>query len=599
MLHVYINNILSKNGQTKQFINIVENENNPYVISIEEIVRNNIKKFIKTILIYFDLHKKLKNNIVPETLKLGDFYLEIVDLSPIENIINDKYSLLQESIVIEENKKQISKIANLAVFEDCRFNKNIIIEDENYESKSMDFSHKMAKLLLKKEPNLIEEGVLDFWQDVVNSNDSSKEIHYNNFSIEDFQELDFEFLENIYLRTISPSNVLKIEKDGNHYGFLIIEEMEDNDGAGNEINLYQRFLRDDTDGSVNDNTFGKTEEKLADALVNSVTQKLAEIVSHTDHFFSEFPEDLHTSLKIIAYEKIKKKSKLKFRFLQSDRLINFHTNIDKYKPYGTSIYDPIVLPVKMYTIALMSSVISRLSRAAVVRKWNVEVGAKRNYPEMIEKIKKDLKTKSISYENLNSIRNISQVLTDFRDIAVVSQNGQRFIDLEILPTHDRALPLNDMMDLRNELIAATGVPSVYLNVGDAIELRETLVNINIGFSHTISGLQSYFEEGLNNLLNSLFEIILQKNNIKADFKLSQYFRITLNHPLVLQLQNNESVLSTVTNIVGLLRNADVKFDPMVLFRKYLPEFNWDELENSADTMIKKEKKEQLMQGQQQ
>ena len=218
---------------------------------------------------------------------------------------------------------------------------------------------------------------------------------------------------------------------------------------------------------------------------------------------------------------------------------------------------------------------------------------------MIEKIKKDLKTKSISYENLNSIRNISQILTDFRDIAVISQNGQRFIDMEIMPMHDRALPLNDMMDLRNELIAATGVPAVYLNISDSVELRETLVNINIGFSHTVSNYQGFFEDGLNNLLNSLFDIVLKKNQIQADFKLSQYFKVTLNHPLVLQLQNNESVISTVSNIIGLLNQSGVKFDPLVLFKKYIPDFDWDGLERSGDEFIKKEKKQEIMQGGQQ
>jgi hypothetical protein len=252
----------------------------------------------------------------------------------------------------------------------------------------------------------------------------------------------------------------------------------------------------------------------------------------------------------------------------------------------------------MYTIAMMSSVISRLSRAAVVRKWNVEVGTKRNYPELIEKVKKDLRSKSISYDNLNSIRNISQILTDFRDIAVVSQNGQRFIDMEIMPMHDRALPMNDMMDLRNELVAATGVPSVYLNIGDAIELRETLVNININFATTVSNLQSYFEDGLNDLLNALFDILLKKNGMRSDFKLTQFFKITLNHPLVLQLQANESVISTVSNIIGLLTQAGVRFDPIVLFERYLPDWDWDEIEQSGVDFQKKELKEKLMQGDQ-
>ncbi len=603
MLQVYINNILIKNGQTKQFINVVDNEYNSYVAGIEDEIKNNIKKFIKTLLLYFDIQQKMKNKIVPETLKLGDYFIEIVDLSPIDNIIDNKISILQESVeVVSVKDKRTNGIARLAYFEDCTTLASPSIKEIKEAAglteiePAMNFHGKMSKLLMNKTDRsfILEEDDLGFWNDVMNEDGYFD----RDFTLDDFQELNFDGVEDLYLRLLSPAEVLKIEKDGNHYGYLVIEDIDDDGGRDNEIDMYQRFLRDDEGDGTNNRPDGQQEEKLADALVDSISNKLAEIISQDSGFLSEMPEELTSSLRIIAYEKIRKKAKLKFRFLQADRLINFHTSIDKYRPYGTSIYDPIVLPVKMYTIAMMSSVISRLSRAAVVRKWNIEVGTKRNYPELIEKVKKDLRSKSISYDNLNSIRNISQILTDFRDIAVVSQNGQRFIDMEIMPMHDRALPMNDMMDLRNELVAATGVPSVYLNVGDAIELRETLVNINIGFSHTISNMQGYFEDGLNDLLNAIFDIILKKNNLNTDFKLTQYFKISLNHPLVLQLQANESVISTVSNIVGLLGQAGVKFDPIKLFEKYVPDFDWRELEQSGETAIKKEIKDNLMGGEQ-
>jgi len=598
MLQVYINNILVKNGQTKNFLNINDNEYNPYVGGLNEEVKENFKKFIKTLLLYFDIQQKLKNRVVPETLKLGDFYIEIVDLAPIDDLLNNDLTILQEDISIDNKKSS----ANLAIFENCT---NIGRESQNTIEetfKPSNFNDKMAKILLNKTKDsfILEENDISFWTDIVNSDRSGGYAGYREFNIEEFQELDFDGVEDIYLRLLSPTNVLKIEKDGNHYGYLIVEDIDDAIDPNNEIDMYQRFLRDDNDGTSSSrgdkNKYKAQEEKLADALVDSISNKLAEIMSRDSGFISDMPEELKTSLRVIAYEKIRKKSKLKFRFLQADKLINFHTTIDKYRPYGTSIFDPIVLPVKMYTIAMMSSVISRLSRASVVRKWNIEVGTKRNYPEIIEKVKKDLRTKSISYENLNSIRNISQVMTDFRDIAIVSQNGQRFIDMEIMPMHDRALPMNDMMDLRNELVAATGVPSVYLNIGDAIELRETLVNVNIGFSHTISNLQGYVEDGVNELMNSIFELILKKNGLNTDFKLSQFFRITLNHPLVLQLQTNESIISTVTNIIGLLKQTEIKFDPMVLFEKYIPDFDWDNLSKSGEEAIKRDLKDRLMQG---
>ena len=74
---------------------------------------------------------------------------------------------------------------------------------------------------------------------------------------------------------------------------------------------------------------------------------------------------------------------------------------NKFAPYGTSIFDKMVQPVKLYTLALMSSIVSRLSRAAVVRKWTIEAGDKRNHEEIVAKTTSDLKSKAITFDKIN------------------------------------------------------------------------------------------------------------------------------------------------------------------------------------------------------
>jgi hypothetical protein len=215
-------------------------------------------------------------------------------------------------------------------------------------------------------------------------------------------------------------------------------------------------------------------------------------------------------------------------------------------------------------------------------------------------VKKDLKNKTVSYDNLTNIKNITQILTDFRDIATVTRDGQRFIDLEILPTHDRSLPIQELQDLRNELIMATGVPAVYLNATDVIDLRETLVNVNINFANTIITLQSLQEDGLNQLLDNLFKIILELNGYDSDeanFNISRYFKLTLNPPLVLQLQSTEALVQSVMSIIGVLQQGQVQVDPIVLLKKYIPSINWDELKKSGEEVTKEEVKKQIIQQQ--
>jgi len=579
MLRVYIDNILVKHMNTKHFLNVTENDNNEDLAKYEDTIKKQVKKFIEMLLIYFDLQKKFKNEILPKTLKYGDFYIELTNLEPIKSIVSMRPQLITESVYNEGKRIPL----NLGVLElPVKKPKKEITE---FESKQELDPFKKLKLFEKKirqKKKIIEEHDLAF-------------LDNDEFTLNDLLELDFDVIDNIYIRFLDPSQVLKIEKDGVLYGYLVIEDIDPDNDNYDEVNIYKRFLADNEDDQNNT----KNTENIAQLISKSVLSKISEYFD--DEFnLNELPEELQISLKIIIYHKLLEKSKLKFRFVDPDRVVNFHTVIDKFAPYGTSIFDPIIQPVKMYTIGLMTSIISRLSRAAVIRKWNIEVGNKRNYQQIIEQVKQDLKNKAVSYDNLTNVKNITQILTDFRDIATITRDGQRFIDLEILPTHDRALPIQELQDLRNELIMATGVPAVYLNATDVIDLRETLVNININFANTIITLQSLFEDSLNIFLDNLFKMILELNGYDSDelgFNLSRYFRITFNPPLVLQLQSTEALVTSVANILGVLNQAGVQTDPLILLKKYIPSINWDQLKKSGEEVVKDEVKKQIIQQQ--
>jgi len=593
MLRVYIDNILIKNIQNKQFINIIENDSNELMVKLDNNVKKNISNFMKTFLIYFDIQNKLKNTIIHNTLKYGDFYLEVIDLSPVTKLVDTRRELITENITFYQNEKNITTNCNLGYLELPPIEKEII--NENYTESN---NEQFLNILKSKES--IQESDMRLFNDIYmdNINDlNSQGYQDDNFDIKDIKDLNFDIIKNIYLKFISPTQVIKLEKDGINFGYLIIEELNKGEEA-DEINLYKRFA-DDDDNTSNKETLNnkKTTNEIIDKFSKEILSKLKEHLVVSNNFIDELPEELAFSLKVILYEKIKKKSKLKFRLVESNDLINFHTSIDKFAPYATSIFDPIVLPVKLYTIALLSSVISRLSRASVVRKWNIEVGKRRNHSQVVQNVQKELKTKNISYDDLGSMKNISQIMTDFRDIATVSKNGQKYIDMEVMPMHDRALPINDLGDLRNELIASTGIPSVFLNIGENIEQRETLVNLNITFANSITTYQSYIEDSLNDLINTVFQKVLKANNKPSKiFNITQYMKFTLNAPVILQLQNSEAVISSIGNLIGTLKQAGINVDPEELFKLYAPNLPWDKLKRGGEKEIKEQIKEQIMQN---
>lgn len=588
MLKVYLDNILIKNVQTKQFININPNPNNVnFLQTIKEDVGKHYENFLKTATVYFDLQKKLKTKIVPDMLKYGNSFIEILNLKSVSDIAS-KTELITESYSLG---KSLPKAQDLGY---CIFETEVqpLQEQGELVTESEDKSDVTAQfknILKSMGSSLIQEDSIGYYSDVL-AEDAD-------YKFDDIVDLDFDSIQDIYIKNISPSQTIIVEKDSILYGYLIVEELAQQNGE--EIDVFKRFTQqENSSGSSNKSSEEDITNKVIENMSKGVIKKLNETIinSHSKNLNDlDLSETVSSSIKVILYHKIKEKSKLKFRYVPANKLVNFSTNVDKFGPYGTSIFDPIIQPVKMYTLALMSSIVSRLSRASVVRKWTVEAGNKKNHAEIIAKVKKDISNKSISFDSLSNVKNISKVITDFRDLATIQVNGQRFIDMEVMPMGDRSLPLNDMQDLRNELIAATGIPSVYLNIGDQVDLRETLVNLNTSFATTISSYQANIDDALGQLINSIFNIVLENNSYdSSDFLLSNYYQFGLNPPLVLTVQANEALVSSVTNIIGMLKSAEVVIDPEELLRLYIPQMNWADLMKTGDSFIKKQAKEQLM-----
>ena len=160
---------------------------------------------------------------------------------------------------------------------------------------------------------------------------------------------------------------------------------------------------------------------------------------------------------------------------------------------------------------------------------------------------------------------------------------------------DRAIPLNDANDLRNDLIAATGVPSVYLNIGDQADLREQLVNLNTSFANNILNWQTNIEEGIARLISIIFTELLYSNNKKNNtFNLSNYFEIKLTPPLVLQVQANEALITSITNMIGMFKSSEFTVDPKQLYKMFIPTIDWDKLEKDGKAFIQAKGKEQLI-----
>ena len=621
ILRAYINGILIINAQTKTFMTIdLVDEKTELLTKLGQDIGNSYTKFIKAMVMKFRLQQKLQELLVPKTLLYGNYFVEIVDLNLLEDIAKHE-QILMENESVKKPKKIASKPqgkpqahefylfeSNFDCFESEEELKKIVA-DELAEQSIYQNALRTQKSILESGGELNEHAQKTYNIDALfedsSFNISAYDLNFldaetkqsdKKYNLSDISKLDMSKLKDIHLNYVSPRNVIIIEKDSYVYGYLVVEDLPNSANQETVVDMFKRFSSG-INGSLN------TKEETQDATNDVITQITKEVLTKVTHnirlnkarsFQNDFnyfntlkiSDDAITSLKILIYSKIKQKSKLKFRFLTPESIINFSSTVDKFAPYGTSVYDPLVGPVKLYSLALMSSVVSRLSRAAVMRKWTIETGGKRNHKEIVEKTKQELKSKSISYDKINTLQNISEIVTDFRDMATISINNQRYIDMEVLPMNDRGLPLNDLNDLKNDIIAAGGVPAVYLNLGDTIDLRETLVHLNITFANDIINKQMAFEQGLDSLFNNLFKKVLKYNGYEdGDFYISNYAKAKLNPPLVLQIQSDEAMITTVSNILQMLENSKVSVDPTDLYKRYIPSIDWAALTSNGEKYL--------------
>ena len=597
MVQVYLDNILIKNPYTKQFIDILHSEMLEQDNSVTDTDKQVLLKITKMIFAYFDIQKRLKNDILPKQLVLGNFFIEVINLnkfSDIEKRTGSLQILTEDFTDIEDIKVNYrSNKHDVEVeFDLSNVYYEYIEEQINtaVATTELNFDNQIGLLMEEKIPDISYESQLLF--EDINENISLDHV------ISNIRGLDLSKIKNINLKYISPENVIILEKNGNKYGYIIIEGNAKRQGAASENGVEKvNFIQSIQDSfAKKKSSTEKKDDDLVDQILKNIFKKIKNrhhINKITDLLKLVGEENISHALRSMLYDMYQKYTKISIRYVPNDSLINFTNPIDKYSPYGTSVFDTVLFPARLYLIGSLSSIISRLNHASVVRKWTIEAGSHRNHKELIEKFKKELRNQTISFDDIMKLKDVSQMVSDYKDFVTISQDGKRFIDLEIMPMHDRSLPMNELDVLKSDLVAASGIPSPMLGVTDTFDLREQIVNVNIIFATKIDTFQTFINESLEELVNAVLKQLFILNGRKDDFNpISKYIDIKLNPPLVLVLQHLESTLSSATNIINLLNQVNMPVDPNWMLKRFIKIIDWNAVKEAG---LKYQKELQLQQ----
>jgi len=562
MITVYISNIMSKNPITsKSFIYKKNNEHLDTDVHI-----NGLIKISKHICEKFGLEDKLKNVILPNKLTYGDYFVEVVDVNKHIQNKKIKQNIHSNSVMMESDVRLINEITF-----------------ESFNNKQDYYISKMATHLFEFEDLFDELTLITEVTNKSNNDDNENENDTNNINsiIKNIN------LQNVLLKYHKPHNIIILNtKYGTCLGYLEIIESKN---SYSNFNSMSNAVTNISNSSNMDSNLLTT--KLIQFMLNKIISDKLQIKNK--NIADTLDEETYNIIKrFIVENNFENQHKQQYkstnvRFIPLSDMVHFknHGSVE-YAPFSRSVVDPLVFTGKLYMLAQLANSISKLSRASVIRKWKIDTGTSRMTGQMVNRLKRELYNTRVTIKDMGSFKSMSNILSDFKDLFVVSQQGRTPVDVDLTTMGDASIKVDDLKDLRQELISLSGIPAVYLGYQDSVELREQLMHVNVSFATDIIDMQENDIKSINQLTSKICNIV------DPNISLIKYVEVSLLPPVVLIVQLIESTLNSIGNINSIFDNMSIPMDPYYFLDQYVPQINWSKFKDSAKSFIAKSKLEQ-------
>jgi len=549
VISVYVANILSKNPVNNK--TLIYKDINESEVS-DENKQKKASEFCKKAVDKFDLVSRLKKTIIPNRLCYGDYFVEVVDIE--DRIKNTNWDHLNTSVNVMTECNNI--------IDECNKSTNDL---DRYLEKASDFLFEYNDV----DPEL--QGVISGLEETEDPEKTEKP--------------SFD-LSKVLLKYHKPHNIIILETNyGTKLGFLEVQRNEDSVHSNSISMMVQKVTNSNNFNSKNDSK--KNVEKIIKYVISKIigrsknkghnTKDVQSILSSLDPEVFNFVKRMVVEQGYDRDKNIQTVTPVRVRFIPPAKMVHFlNPGSADYSPFSASILDPMVLTGKLYMLAQLSNTVTKLSRASLIRKWTIDTGPTKMTGNSLNKLKREIYNTRVTLNDLGSFKSMSKILSDFRDVFAISNNGRTPVDFQIQQTGDPNVKTEDLRDLRQELVSLSGIPSPYLGLQDTVQLTEQLSHINQSFAVEISDQQENDIKSINDLIYKISKVA------GLDFDPTEYTSVSLTPPIVLVLQLIESTLNSVGNIAGIFGNLQIPVDPYYLLQQYVPQIDWDIFKKKAE-----------------
>jgi len=577
-------------SRTIRFKNSIGDDNIDNYIKIVEEVESKMK-----------LLGKVKNMIVPNTLRYGTYY---VYTCPYSKLFQEQYdrkvkdemhiTSVSESIdksFIEELNKDFENINAKIIVENTskvKSGPDKLVDITKEYTKDIEVYNDVCSIPLIEGVDLSELVDIDEFtkkRDKAIKNSTGTNSIAQDGTV-DTKKNSFSDITGCYIKYIEPKKMIPVKILDTTIGYYYIH---DTDFQVNKSPFSTTIkVTNITSGQQYQNT-----EDVETMFLSRVTDKI--IKSFDKKFLENNLKFKDLIFNALLYNNMYKKQ-IKFQFIPADYVTEFTVNEDA-DGKGQSILTKSLFYAKLYLSLLIFKMVSIVSRSNDQRVYYVKnSGMDTNITNKIQEVARSVKGRQINFMDLLNYNSIISKIGAFKEIFIpVGRSGERGIEFDILQGQDIPTNTEFMEMLHSNMINGTGVPSVIMNYINEADYAKTLVMANSKFVGRTISLQI----DLNGPTTDMYKKILRFSNTSIPDEVIEYFEFIFNPPKTLNTLNMSDVLNNTDQVINYMikimtgENADQTQDSnrikdkvyKTLSKHYLPMLDWA----NAETAIKNAK----------
>ena len=402
--------------------------------------------------------------------------------------------------------------------------------------------------------------VLDFVNNITNKNDDG----VRTITFTPKQDTPVKGLKNTIIPTYklrlvdhNPRNIVIIRQKKWIMGYLYVDVVNSTQGVSNSA--MNRPFDDELSSAT----------ELIDKLYKSVLNYLK------SKSVDEIPDDLKDTITNILKNHMN--GDVVIRFIPIENIQHFKINSEEFDPYGESYFYNILPMIKMYLSKLLASTLYALARAGRHLLIEVDCTNEHDARNRIESVRRALKKREITGDDLNSLETVAKHLTTFDDIYVPSKDGKKFVNIDTLDLGSAEDKDSENDKLLKNILTGIEIPPSLLGIEEYTNSRNTLSQESIVFARSIIRLQKLFSDQLTSFVQKIY-VLMHKKSHTIDPNYEEV-RITFPAPQGILSSSSVEILSNQQNAVNIW--TQLGFTPKDAKQKVLPWINWNKVDTKA------------------